>query len=128
MRTIYEIRLANARKLASKYKNQAEFANAINKPATQVSRFMGKNPTKNIGDEIASDIEVALGLESGYLDIRHYDFSLDDINSAIAVSSPRTSAILSQVNHLVDEGIELSDQEESIIKSILDSVKKRHKE
>lgn len=128
MRTIYEIRLANARKLASKYKNQAEFANAINKPATQVSRFMGKNPTKNIGDEIASDIEVALGLDPGYLDIRHYDFSLDDINSAIAVSSPRSTAVLNQVNHLIDEGIELSEQEESIIKSILDSVKRRHKE
>lgn len=55
-------------------------------------------------------------------------FSIGDINSAIAVSSPRTTAILNQINHLIDEGIELSEQEESIIKSILDSVKKRQKE
>lgn len=128
MRTIYEIRLTNARKLASRYKNQAEFANAINKPATQVSRFMGKNPTKNIGDEIANDIEMALGLESGYLDTKHYDFSLDDISSAIESASPRSTAILNEMNHLINEGIELSEQEESIIRSILDSVKKRHKE
>lgn len=54
--------------------------------------------------------------------------SIDDLKESIAASSPRTTAMLNQMSQLIDEGIELSEQEESIIKSILDSVKKRHKE
>lgn len=55
-------------------------------------------------------------------------FNIDDINQAINASSPRTSAIIREFNDLIVRGIELSEQEESILKSILDSVKIRHKE
>lgn len=69
MRTIHQIRLENVRALAEEFKSQSEFADAIGKVPTQVSRFMGKNPTKNIGNDLAEEIEKALGLEEGALDI-----------------------------------------------------------
>jgi len=69
MRAIYKIRLDNVRALASKYPNQAAFADAIGKVPTQVSRFMGKNPTKQIGEDIAAEIESVLGLNNGFLDL-----------------------------------------------------------
>jgi len=68
MRTIYKIRLENAKKIAASFKNRAAFADAIDRQPTQVSRFMGKNPTKPIGDDTAALIEKSLGLEEGFLD------------------------------------------------------------
>ena len=69
MRTIYKIRLDNVRALASKYPSQSAFADAIGKVPTQVSRFMGKNPTKRIGEDMAAEIEAVLGLNDGFLDL-----------------------------------------------------------
>jgi SOS-response transcriptional repressor LexA len=68
MNTISDIRLANARVLSAEYKNPAEFARVIDRESTQVSRFMGANPTKNIGDRMARHIEKACGKPTGWLD------------------------------------------------------------
>lgn len=68
MNTISDIRLANARSLAAAYKNPAEFARVIDRESTQVSRFMGSNPTKNIGDRMARHIEKACKKPTGWLD------------------------------------------------------------
>lgn len=66
---IYEIRLKNARALAAAKKLRiADVADLLGKAPTQVSRFMGKNPTKDIGSKIAREFEAAFGVERGYLD------------------------------------------------------------
>jgi SOS-response transcriptional repressor LexA len=68
MKTISDVRLENARFLAKKYQNLAEFSRVIDREPTQVSRFMGTNPTKNIGDKIARHIEQACRQPKGWLD------------------------------------------------------------
>lgn len=71
MNTISEIRLANARKIADEYTNSADFAKKIDRESTQVSRFMGANPTKKIGEKMARHIEIACGRPKGWLDTIH---------------------------------------------------------
>jgi len=71
MKTISEVRLENARHLADKYQNLAEFSRVIDREPTQVSRFMGANPTKNIGDKIARHIEQSCRQPKGWLDKEH---------------------------------------------------------
>jgi SOS-response transcriptional repressor LexA len=68
MNTISDIRLANARTIAAEYKNPAEFARTIDRESTQVSRFMGANPTKKIGDRMARHIESSCRKPKGWLD------------------------------------------------------------
>lgn len=48
---------------------QADFAGAIGRPANYVSRMLshGKN-RKRIGEDVARDIELKLGLEEGWMD------------------------------------------------------------
>jgi SOS-response transcriptional repressor LexA len=71
MPDIYEIRLENARRLQADMK-QSDFAEKIRRAQTQVSRFMGKNPTKRIGDDMARHIEECFGLATTWLDMQHY--------------------------------------------------------
>ncbi len=68
---IHEIRRHNARLLAEKNKTLSSFAEVIGRPPTQVSRFMGKNPTRSIGSKIAREIEHAFNKPHGWLDIYH---------------------------------------------------------
>ncbi|WP_163910332.1 LexA family protein [Pseudomonas frederiksbergensis] len=70
--TIYEIRLANVRRLIQeKGLKLKDLAQLVNKSAAQVSSFAGEGAHKNIGDQIAREIEHALDLPRGYLDIPH---------------------------------------------------------
>jgi SOS-response transcriptional repressor LexA len=68
MKTISDVRLENARFLAKKHQNLAEFSRVIDREPTQVSRFMGANPTKKIGDRIARHIEQSCRKPKGWLD------------------------------------------------------------
>lgn len=65
---IETVRLYNAKTLAKKYLTLADFADAIDRSATQVSRLMGKNPTKIIGGRLARHIETCLDLDDGWMD------------------------------------------------------------
>lgn len=69
MKTVKEIRLENARALATD--GPAEFARAIDSTTQQVNQFMGPNPTRNIGNTIARRIEEAFGKPVGWLDVEH---------------------------------------------------------
>lgn len=70
--TIYETRLTNARRLIQeKGLKLKDLAQLLNKSAAQVSSFAGEGAHKNIGDQIAREIEQALDLPRGYLDIPH---------------------------------------------------------
>lgn len=71
MKYIEQIRLDNVLRLADSYPTLSDFAQRIERSPTQVSRFMGKNPTKKIGGQLARDIEEKLHMPSGYLDHIH---------------------------------------------------------
>lgn len=69
---ITDTRLQNFRKiLGDRSLRLTDIAEKLGKAPAQVSAFGGKNPTKGIGDRIAREIETALGLHTGYLDIPH---------------------------------------------------------
>ncbi|MGO3058835.1 MAG: LexA family protein [Halomonas sp.] len=72
MKEITQIRLENARGLAEQAGGNTNFANKIDREPTQISRFMGANPTKNIGNRLARHIETCFGKPKGWLD---YDYS-----------------------------------------------------
>lgn len=70
--TIYEIRLTNTRLLLQqKSLRLKDLAALMNKSAGQISAFAGEGAHKNIGDQIAREIEQAFDLPRGYLDTAH---------------------------------------------------------
>lgn len=72
LKTVKETRLANARLLQQSLKGgQDEMCAKIGKSQSQVSSFMGANPTKGIGNKIAREIEIAFDLEEGWMDSWH---------------------------------------------------------
>lgn len=67
---ISDTRLQNFRRILSEKKLRlTDIAELLGKAPAQVSAFGGKNPTKGIGDQIARELENALGLHDGYLDM-----------------------------------------------------------
>ncbi|RJT12825.1 LexA family protein [Rahnella inusitata] len=71
MKTNDEIRRDNARKLRDSAGGNSSFAGIIEREPTQVSRVIGKNPTKKIGDDLARHIEKCFDLPDGWLDKEH---------------------------------------------------------
>ncbi|MFP3535303.1 LexA family protein [Pseudomonas sp. SIMBA_021] len=81
---ISDTRLQNFRRvLAEKKLRLTDIADLLGKAPAQVSAFGGKNPTKGIGNQIAREIEKALGLHTGYLDM---PFGLGEFNNATVLS------------------------------------------
>lgn len=77
---ISDTRLQNFRRvLAEKKLRLTDIADLLGKAPAQVSAFGGKNPTKGIGNQIARELEKALDLHSGYLDM---PFGVGEYNSA----------------------------------------------
>ena len=69
---ISDTRLHNFRQiLAEKKLRLIDIAELLGKAPAQVSAFGGRNPTKGIGDQIAREIERALSLPNGSLDVPH---------------------------------------------------------
>ncbi|ELK4859007.1 TPA: helix-turn-helix transcriptional regulator [Pseudomonas aeruginosa] len=68
---ITTIRRANALTLAEKEGGTVAFAARIDREPTQVSRLIGSNPTKNIGNRLARHIEEKFNMPRGWLDIQH---------------------------------------------------------
>lgn len=66
---IHEIRLINARKILKESGlDRTGFAEKIGLSYNLLSQYIGKNPTKNIGDDTAEKIEKAFGKPAGFLD------------------------------------------------------------
>lgn len=81
---ISDTRLQNFRRvLAEKKLRLTDIADLLGKAPAQVSAFGGKNPSKGIGDQIAREIEKALDLHSGYLDM---PYGLGKFNNATVMS------------------------------------------
>ncbi|MEE5107257.1 S24 family peptidase [Pseudomonas alliivorans] len=71
---ISDTRLENFRRiLAERGLRLTDIADLLGKAPAQVSAFAGKNPTKSIGDKIAREIESALDLIEGSLDIHSWN-------------------------------------------------------
>jgi SOS-response transcriptional repressor LexA len=81
---ISDTRLQNFRRLlADRGLRLTDIAELLGKAPAQVSAFGGKNPTKRIGDQIAREIEKALHLHDGYLDM---PFGVGEFNNATLIS------------------------------------------
>lgn len=81
---ISDTRLQNFRRLlADRELRLTDIAELLGKAPAQVSAFGGKNPTKGIGDQIAREIEKALHLHDGYLDM---PFGVGEFNNATLIS------------------------------------------
>ncbi|UQS92402.1 S24 family peptidase [Pseudomonas chlororaphis subsp. piscium] len=81
---ISDTRLQNFRRILSEKKIRlTDVAELLGKSPAQVSAFGGKNPTKGIGHQIAREIEAALDLRDGYLDI---PYGFGDLSNTTALS------------------------------------------
>jgi SOS-response transcriptional repressor LexA len=81
---ISDTRLQNFRRiLAEKKLRLTDIAELLGKAPAQVSAFGGKNPTKGIGDQIAREIENALNLHDGYLDM---PYGMDEFSNVTMLS------------------------------------------
>lgn len=69
--------------MAEKKLRLTDIADLLGKAPAQVSAFGGKNPTKGIGDQIARELETALSLHDGYLDM---PYGFDQFNNATVLS------------------------------------------
>ena len=68
---ISEIRLENARQLATSIGGVVAMSERLGKSQPQVSHLIGGKPVKNIGNKIARQIEAAFNKENGWLDNSH---------------------------------------------------------
>jgi len=81
---ISDTRLQNFRRiLVDRKLRLTDIADLLGKAPAQVSAFGGKNPTKGIGDQIARELEKALNLHNGYLDM---PYGLNEFNNATVLS------------------------------------------
>lgn len=71
MNSIYDIRLHNAQLLVNFIGNKTLFSERIERSPTQVSRIIGLNPTRNIGEKLARHIEHCFCLPKFWLDQPH---------------------------------------------------------
>ncbi|WP_026469720.1 LexA family protein [Aliivibrio logei] len=83
MKTIEEIRRANARDLAKDAGGNSAFAEHIDRSPTQVSRFMGKGATREIGSKLARHIEYCFSKDEGWLDKEHYSEKCSSTTNAL---------------------------------------------
>ena len=87
---IHEIRLNNARNLMKESGlSRTDFAEKVGLSYNLISQYIGKNPTKNIGDETAIKIEQAFNKPKGFLDQANVsEINLGDVsnNGGIRIS------------------------------------------
>ncbi|MDP9514784.1 LexA family protein [Pseudomonas protegens] len=81
---ISDTRLQNFRRVIAEQKLRlTDVADRLGKAPAQVSAFGGKNPTKGIGNQIAREIEKALDLHIGYLDM---PYGMNEFHDATVLS------------------------------------------
>ena len=71
MRKLYSIRLANARHLAEEAGNALRFGERIGISKSQASQIIGRNPVRQIGDDLAERMETEFGRPADWLDVDH---------------------------------------------------------
>lgn len=68
---VKDIRRHNLRELAAQVGGVTELGRFLKKPQSQMSHLIGINPSKNIGDRLAGQIETAFNKPPGWLDKLH---------------------------------------------------------
>jgi hypothetical protein len=68
---VRRLRIENVRRLMAQFDRQTDFAKAIAQSEAFVSQIAGENPSRNIGEALARDIERCIGLPQGWLDEQH---------------------------------------------------------
>ncbi|EDP60822.1 S24 family peptidase [Vibrio sp. AND4] len=97
MKTSESIRRENARALAKAIGGNAAFSDKIDRSTTQVSRFMGKRPTTEIGPKMARHIEQCFEKPEGWLDVDREKTPSSDISSVSYTTRTKQVPILSEV-------------------------------
>jgi hypothetical protein len=96
--TIDNIRLTNARALAETLAKgrgqQAKFADLVGITRQLTNNYIGPNPTKRIGDEMARTIEEAFDRRRGWLDERHDDDVTSLVGDVVEVRALDVHAVL----------------------------------
>lgn len=78
MKTISEIRRENLRLIMnSRPQAKKDFAGDLEISPSQLTHIVGANPKRNIGDDLAREIEARLYLEIGWLDNVHFSKDMD---------------------------------------------------
>lgn len=110
---ISDTRLHNFRRLlAERNLRLIDIAELLGKAPAQVSAFGGKNPTKGIGDQIAREIEKALSLPNGSLDVLQ-DLSGFNNGSVVGYTGRKLPVIGSIAAGLWCEAIETFDSRDA---------------
>lgn len=68
---IYEIRLENLRSLADEAGGRPALAKKLDMSYQLLQNYVGKNPTKKIGDKTARKAEEVFDLKRGWMDAQH---------------------------------------------------------
>ncbi|MEZ9402582.1 LexA family protein [Vibrio cyclitrophicus] len=97
MKTSESIRRENARTLAKAVGGNAAFSDKIDRSTTQVSRFMGKRPTTEIGPKMARHIEQCFKKPEGWLDVDRDNTTSSTISVMTHTAKTKQVPILSQV-------------------------------
>jgi len=69
--TTQQLRVINARHLASAFGTKKEFCEATHLQLSQYSHLLGENARAKVGDIVARKIEEGCGKPAGWLDINH---------------------------------------------------------
>lgn len=114
MLDVSEIRLINAREIVRKEcESLADFADKIDRAPTQISRIIGKRPTKSIGHKMARHIELCFNLPAGWLDQNHESAQeIESITPEVKESSALYMTLTSESDDI------------DLLKSVIESVEK----
>ena len=86
---IDDIRRANARAIADECGSDALFAEALDRAPGQISHWIGRSPSKNIGRKIARAIEVRFNKPEYWLDKDHSE----DVGDPVLIPEDRQKMI-----------------------------------
>ncbi|WP_186260315.1 S24 family peptidase [Burkholderia gladioli] len=109
---ISEIRLANMRHLSRQEESAAAFARRLGMAYALLQNYIGKTPTKKIGDKTARNVERVLGLPIGWMDLRRDDYG-EEVREESKASATQGDTVLIPrfaIGGSMGHGLELRDQ------------------
>ena len=72
MLTVYAVRRANLKTLAQQWGGPASLARKLgHSNPSYLAQLIGPNPTREVSEKVARDIESKLGLPIGWMDVEH---------------------------------------------------------
>ena len=118
-------------RLESLSDNQVEIARVAGVSKQAVSNWIARNSiSASAAKKLSRHYKVSLDwIMSDNSDKKERNstikIELEQIKRLIPSATPRSRAVLEEMQTMIDEGIEITEQEKTIIISVLDSVRKR---